>query len=90
MKQITGKTCIDFVPCKGAHEKQYETLVGSTSKRTINCHLNCDPDEKPKRRATPNVLPHLDNIVVDAFNDARNVSSVTTTPDVGERYSTFG
>ena len=49
-------TCIAFVPCEGAHEEEYETFVESKSKRMINRHLHCDPDEKPKRRATPNIL----------------------------------
>ena len=51
----------------------------------INRHLNCDPDEKPKRQATPKILdsPHAVNMVTNVFGDAKNVS---TTQDAGERF----
>src|SRR6266702_1885001 len=73
MQQITGEMiCSVSIPCEGAYEEQHEPFVGGASKRrTIKGHLDCNPDEKPKRRTTPMIL----DCVTNMFRDARNVSS---------------
>ena len=81
MEQITGKSCVVCIPCKGAYEEQDELFVGRHPKRrTIEGHLDCDSDEEPKRRATPKILAGgRANVVADTFCDARNIGGPMNT-----------